>query len=422
VEEFAKRLEDARDDALEGREKDAIKKYSEIIGDEKHTESEFNKTREAAINELGNLFVKSKDSDSLASLLKKMRPISVYFPKSKTAKLVRKLLELLSEIPDTLKLQLQLINETIEWCKEESNTFLRQRLETRLAFLLFQDSQFKDSLELLTRLLSEVRKLDDKQLLVEIQLLESRIYHRLRNITKSRSSLTAARTAANTIYLEQDVQAQIDMQAGILHAEEKDYKTGYSYFYESFEGYSSLKAQEDNSVLALKYMILCKVMSNQVDDIKQIMSGKMALKYNGEQIEAIRSIAHSYKERSLKEFYNTKEKYRKEIEGDVVISIHLENLYDNLVEQNLLRIIEPYSCVDISFIAKKIELDLQKVEKKLSQMILDEKFKGTLDQNTNTLNIFHLPAPNKMFQPGIETMQQMSKVVHTLLEMTSKLN
>jgi len=55
-------------------------------------------------------------------------------------------------------------------------------------------------------------------------------------------------------------------------------------------------------------------------------------------------------------------------------------------------------------------------------MILDEKFKGTLDQNTNTLNIFELPPPNKMFQPGIETMQQMSKVVQTLFDMAAKLN
>jgi len=241
---------------------------------------------------------------------------------------------------------------------------LRQRLETRLAFLLFQDGQYKNALELLARLLSEVRKLDDKQLLVEIQLLESRIYHRLRNISKSRTSLTAARTAANTIYLEQDIQAQIDMQAGILHAEEKDYKTAYSYFYEAFEGYSSLKSQEENTVLALKYMLLAKVMTNQVDDIKQILSGKMALKYNVEEIEAMRAIAHSYKERSLKEFYATKEKYSKFIEGDIVISVHLSNLYENLVEQNLLRIIEPYSCVDIAYIAKKIELDVQKVEKK----------------------------------------------------------
>lgn len=55
------------------------------------------------------------------------------------------------------------------------------------------------------------------------------------------------------------------MQSGVLHSEEKDYKTAYSYFYETFEGYSS---QDDSkAVLALKYMLLCKIMLNLVSSL-----------------------------------------------------------------------------------------------------------------------------------------------------------
>lgn len=165
-----------------------------------------------------------------------------------------------------------------------------------------------------SQLLQELKKMDDKALLVEVQLLESKTYHALSNLPKARAALTSARTTANAIYCPPKLQAALDMQsgespiitwanfwfcaddllkvrgcppvwscevcpvhhdgvavdsnpqavvsaAGIIHAaEEKDWKTAYSYFFEAFEGYDSIDSPR--AITALKYMLLCKIVLN----------------------------------------------------------------------------------------------------------------------------------------------------------------
>ncbi|CAF2160102.1 BnaA07g08190D [Brassica napus] len=281
----------------------------------------------------------------------------------------------------------------VEWTRAEKRTFLRQRMEARLAALLMENKEYVEALALLSTLVKEFRRLDDKLLLVDIDLLESKLHFSLRNLPKAKAAPTAARTAANAIYYPPAQQGTIDFQSGILNAEEKYCKTGYKYFFKGFESFNALG--NSRAVSTFKYMLFCKIMVSQADDVVGIISSKAGLQ-------------------SLKLFENAIYDYKAEIEDDPVIHRHLSSLYDTLLEQNRCRLIEPFSRVEIAHIAELIELPIDHVEK-LSQMILDKKFTGTLDQGAGCLIIFEDLKADAIYSATLDTIATWRRLLRAFM-------
>lgn len=382
--------------------------------------SEALRIKEQAITNLSDLLRQEGRAAELQDLLTKLRPFFSLIPKAKTAKIVRGIVDAVAKIPGTSDLQISLCKEIVQWTRAEKRTFLRQRVEARLAALLMDNKEFSEALNLLSGLIKEVRRLDDKLLLVEIDLLESKLHFSLRNLPKAKAALTAARTAANAIYVPPAQQGTIDLQSGILHAEEKDYKTAYSYFFEAFEAFNAL--EDRHAIFSLKYMLLCKIMVNQADDVAGIISSpKVGLQYQGPELDAMRAVADAHSKRSLKLFEIALQKFKTQLDEDPIVHRHLSSLYDTLLEQNLCRLIEPFSRVEITHIAELIELPSNHVEKKLSQMILDKKFAGTLDQGAGCLIIFDDPKTDAIYPATLETISNMGKVVDSLYMRSAKI-
>lgn len=193
--------------------------------------------------------------------------------------------------------------------------------------------------------------------------------------------MTSARTTANSIYCPPLLQAQLDLQAGALNADDKDYKTAYSYFFEAFEGFTQVDESDPRSLSSLKYMLLCKIMMGlvcfspaicsltalQPEDVTSLLLMKSASRYAGKDLDAMKATAQAQKERSLELFKATLKKYQDrgysrnlgadgfaELQKDNLIRSHLAALYDTLLEQNLLRVIEPYSSVELSWISHEV--------------------------------------------------------------------
>lgn len=84
------------------------------------------------------------------------------------------------------------------------------------------------------------------------------------------------------------------------------------------------------------------------EEVTHLLSGKLALKYVGQDLNAMKAIADSAQKRSLSDFQTAIKKFHTELQEDMVVKAHLTTLYDNMMEQNLCRIIEPYSKVQVS--------------------------------------------------------------------------
>ena len=114
-----------------------------------------------------------------------------------------------------------------------------------------------------------------------------------------------------------------------------------------------------------------------------------------------------------------------------MITRHLDQLYEALLDANLLKIIEPFSCVEVAHVAKLINLPVQPIETKyvlirrkrhghdrlfsrLSQLILDGKFYGILDQGKGQLIVYDDPQEDQAYVAGLELIDHVEQVVGSL--------
>ena len=421
--ELTKKIKEGLELEDDDKAGDAIQIYEFIIkynfDDVDDIDDEVIKAKEQAAYRLAGIFYSKLLFDQLIDLTKQILPQYKDLPQSKTAKIIRTLFDQALKFPGRNRNEplIELSKYIIDWCEKESRSFLRMKIENKLAELLFKQQKYQDSLQILNKLLYELKKKDDKQLIVESQLVESKVYHALENLPKSKAALTAVKTIANSIYVVPMLQAEIDRMSGLIAADEKDYTTAYSYFYETFEGYRSMNELEF-AAEAFKFMLFSKVMNRQPDDTLNLINSSVSLKFQNRETEAMKAVAKAAKEQNLLMFEKCKQVYEYELLDDPVIRRHFSYLYNTLLEDNLKKIIEPYSEVQIDYIAENIGLPMEKILQKLSEMILDEIIKGTLDQGKNCLVVFEDPESTELFDNAIDTFANLNLVVDSLYDKT----
>ena len=329
-------------------------------------------------------------------------------------KLSDKLIGKLKKRKDLLNDIVKVCEEITKFCDQTNNISMKSKIQTRLAEIYYIHEHYAKALEICNKVIFDLKRYEDNLGLIQLLLLESKIHYATNGISKAKATLTSVKTLVTKVYVEPKLQANIDMHAGILAAYEKDFNLAYSYFFEAFDVYNiPTKKKKNKGLRAFQYMILSKIVGDHLDEVNNVVLSKQGKDYYGKEVEALRSIETAIREKSIKLLKENIEK-NKEYFSDPVIRYHIDNLNNDLLEKNLIKIIKPYSVVEIDFVAKTIGLSYDDVLNKLRQMILDKKINGILDQGNGSLIIYEPETSNPYLGKSIETFKNLEKVVEAL--------
>ena len=132
-------------------------------------------------------------------------------------------------------------------------------------------------------------------------------------------------------------------------------------------------------------------------------------------------VASCCENRSLNMFEDILKIYKEELNNDLIINKHINELYENLMEQNIQRILESYSHIEIEQLAKFLKLPFDRVYDKITEMILNKNINGNIDQKNGILTLFdENQDSNSMVSDLIATFDNLSNVVDVLYKKASK--
>ena len=119
---------------------------------------EIQRLKELAIGRVGQLIKVTGDFGALASFVRSLKGLWAIFPRAKTAKIVKGLLDQFEKIGSdpALLTEIELCRELLAWSEEEKRSFLKQALETRLVSLFHRTDQYSEALSLVADLIRQL--------------------------------------------------------------------------------------------------------------------------------------------------------------------------------------------------------------------------------------------------------------------------
>eukprot|EP00762_Andalucia_godoyi_P001323 ANDGO_04907.mRNA.1 COP9 signalosome complex subunit 2 len=168
---------------------------------------------------------------------------------------------------------------------------------------------------------------------------------------------------------------------GKMHMMDKRWSEATSAFFEAFKSYD--EAGHPRRTQCLKYLVLSSMLNRS--NIDPFDSQEAKPYKNDPEVLAMTSLLEAYQSDDVYSFERVLNDNRRGIMDDDFLKDYVEELLTSIRTQVLIKLIKPFKTVQISFIAKELNISVDEVESLLTFLILDGQVDGLVDQANDYL-------------------------------------
>ncbi|KAH7644367.1 COP9 signalosome complex subunit 2 alien [Dermatophagoides farinae] len=275
---------------------------------------------------------------------------------------------------------------TLDALKDAKNDRLWFKTNIKLGKLYYECKDFKKLSKILKQLHQSCQNDDGSDdlkkgtQLLEIYALEIQMYTEQKN-NKKLKKLYEKSLCIKSAIPHPLIMGVIRECGGKMHLREDEYDKAHTDFFEAFKNYD--ESGSPRRTTCLKYLVLANMLMKS--DINPFDSQEAKPYKNDSEILAMTNLVNAYQNNDIHEFEKIIRQNRRTIMDDPFIKEHIEDLMCNIRTQVLIKLIKPYTRIQIPFIAKELNIDVSDVESLLVSCILDNVIKGRIDQVNQVL-------------------------------------
>ncbi|KAL1924125.1 uncharacterized protein VTP21DRAFT_7160 [Calcarisporiella thermophila] len=170
---------------------------------------------------------------------------------------------------------------------------------------------------------------------------------------------------------------------GKMHMYEKEWEKAQTDFFESFKNYD--EAGSPQRIQVLKYLVLASMLTES--QINPFDSQETKPYKTDPQIVSMTNLVSAYQRKEISEFEKILRENHATIMDDGFIRQHIDDVLKTIRTQVLVKLIKPYSRIEIPFISRQLNIPEVEVEDLLIGLILDNKISGRIDQVNQRLEL-----------------------------------